>query len=75
MFSTKKVHINNTKYRLIILLENELRIEIFVSLLKFEEIIEAFNEPAKYPFCSGSRNLSDNLSDLKAQIAANKKVW
>ena len=29
--------------------------------------------PSKYPHCSGTRNLSDNLSDLKAQIAANKK--
>lgn len=28
-------------------------------------------EPARYPGCSGSRNLNDNLSDLKAQIAAN----
>lgn len=40
----------------------------------FLEIVNSFNEPAKYPGCSGSRNLSDNLSDLKAQIAANKKV-
>ena len=32
-------------------------------------------EPAKYPGCSGTRNLHDNLSDLKAQVAANHKVW
>lgn len=32
-----------------------------------------FEEPAKYPGCSGSRRLSDNISDLKAQIAANNK--
>lgn len=38
-----------------------------------EELIEAFKEPGKYPNCSGSRNLSDNLSDLKAQVAANNK--
>ncbi|RNA32525.1 5-oxoprolinase [Brachionus plicatilis] len=38
-----------------------------------KEIIEGFNAPAQYPNCSGSRNLSDNLSDLKAQIAANKR--
>jgi 5-oxoprolinase (ATP-hydrolysing) len=25
------------------------------------------------PGCSGTRNLSDNLSDLKAQVAANTK--
>ncbi|QLL32484.1 hypothetical protein HG536_0C06540 [Torulaspora globosa] len=30
-------------------------------------------EPAKYPGCSGSRRISDNISDLKAQIAANNK--
>lgn len=30
-------------------------------------------EPGKYPGCSGSRSLGDNLSDLKAQVAANNK--
>lgn len=30
-------------------------------------------EPAKTPGCSGTRRLSDNISDLKAQIAANQK--
>ncbi|CAI6899467.1 ANL_collapsed_G0053340.mRNA.1.CDS.1 [Saccharomyces cerevisiae] len=30
-------------------------------------------EPAKYTGCSGSRRISDNISDLKAQIAANNK--
>ncbi|KAF3007738.1 hypothetical protein E8E13_009895 [Curvularia kusanoi] len=30
-------------------------------------------EPAQYPGCSGTRCLSDNLNDLKAQIAANQK--
>lgn len=42
--------------------------------IKIEGLIEAFNEPSKYPNCSGSRNINDNMSDLKAQIAANKKV-
>lgn len=37
-------------------------------------VTEAFMEPAKYPGSSGTRNLSDNLSDLKAQVAANQKV-
>lgn len=32
-----------------------------------------YNEPAKYDGCSGSRSLSDSISDLKAQIAANNK--
>ena len=30
--------------------------------------------PGKYPGSSGSRNLHDNLSDLRAQVAANQKV-
>ncbi len=38
-----------------------------------EDTVAAFNFPKTYPGCSGSRNLSDNISDLKAQIAANKK--
>lgn len=32
-----------------------------------------YHEPAQYPDCSGTRCLADNLNDLKAQIAANKK--
>ncbi|KAL9043582.1 MAG: hypothetical protein Q9214_003237, partial [Letrouitia sp. 1 TL-2023] len=32
-----------------------------------------FDEPARYPECSGTRCLADNLNDLKAQIAANQK--
>ncbi|KAK5074647.1 hypothetical protein LTR64_000852 [Lithohypha guttulata] len=32
-----------------------------------------YDEPAQYPDCSGTRCLADNLNDLKAQIAANKK--
>ena len=31
------------------------------------------HEPGKYDGCSGTRCLSDNLSDLKAQIAANNR--
>lgn len=31
------------------------------------------HEPAKHPGISGTRTLSDNLSDLKAQVAANKQ--
>jgi len=37
-------------------------------------LIEKLMEPGKYPGCSGTRNLHDNLSDLKAQVAANHKV-
>jgi 5-oxoprolinase (ATP-hydrolysing) len=43
------------------------------NILKEDLIKEAFNEPSKYPGCSGTRQINDNLSDLKAQIAANKK--
>ncbi|KAI1300869.1 5-oxoprolinase [Xylaria venustula] len=39
-----------------------------------ERIVELLlHEPAKYQGVSGTRRLSDNLSDLKAQVAANKK--
>ncbi len=31
------------------------------------------SEPAKWPGCSGTRCLADNLNDLKAQVAANQK--
>jgi 5-oxoprolinase (ATP-hydrolysing) len=31
------------------------------------------DEPSKYPGCSGTRCLSDNINDLKAQVAANQK--
>ncbi|EXJ77317.1 5-oxoprolinase (ATP-hydrolysing) [Capronia epimyces CBS 606.96] len=53
--------------------------------IESEKVVEngVFNEarmrelfldlPARFPGCSGSRNISDNLSDLKAQIAANAR--
>ncbi|XP_063237134.1 5-oxoprolinase [Bacillus rossius redtenbacheri] len=36
-------------------------------------LVEILYSPGKVPGSSGTRNLSDNLSDLKAQIAANRK--
>jgi 5-oxoprolinase (ATP-hydrolysing) len=42
-------------------------------LFKEKELIAAFEEPGKYPGCSGTRCLQDNLSDLNAQIASNQK--
>uniref|UniRef100_A0A914WFH1 5-oxoprolinase n=1 Tax=Plectus sambesii TaxID=2011161 RepID=A0A914WFH1_9BILA len=36
-------------------------------------LIEQLNAPGKVPGCSGSRNLNDNISDLRAQVAANNK--
>nr|XP_031842230.1 5-oxoprolinase [Nomia melanderi] len=38
-----------------------------------KELTEELMAPGKIPGSSGTRNLSDNLSDLKAQIAANHK--
>jgi 5-oxoprolinase (ATP-hydrolysing) len=32
-----------------------------------------YDEPAKWPGCSGTRCLADNINDLKAQVAANQK--
>src|ERR1700722_7121500 len=37
-----------------------------------EGILKILSEPGNYPGCVGSRRLDDNLSDLKAQVAANK---
>ncbi|KAL4690132.1 hypothetical protein H8957_004105 [Semnopithecus entellus] len=36
-------------------------------------VTEALRAPGKVPNCSGTRNLHDNLSDLRAQVAANQK--
>ncbi|KAJ5041042.1 uncharacterized protein L3040_005599 [Drepanopeziza brunnea f. sp. 'multigermtubi'] len=50
--------------------------EKLVSAGKFNEerITELLlSEPAKHPGCSGTRCLSDNISDLKAQISSNMK--
>ncbi|CAB3406225.1 unnamed protein product [Caenorhabditis bovis] len=38
-----------------------------------EKLIEALAAPGKVANCSGARNIADNISDLKAQIAANNK--
>ncbi|GEQ69685.1 hypothetical protein JCM33374_g3359 [Metschnikowia sp. JCM 33374] len=39
-----------------------------------ERMVELLlKKPAEVPGCSGTRRLSDNISDLKAQIAANQK--
>lgn len=32
-----------------------------------------YDDPAKWPGCSGTRCLADNINDLKAQVAANQK--
>ncbi|XP_061569490.1 5-oxoprolinase [Cololabis saira] len=38
-----------------------------------EAVTESLMAPAQYPGCSGTRNLHDNLSDLRAQVAANQR--
>uniref|UniRef100_A0A670IUD6 5-oxoprolinase, ATP-hydrolysing n=1 Tax=Podarcis muralis TaxID=64176 RepID=A0A670IUD6_PODMU len=38
-----------------------------------EAVTEALMAPAQFPGSSGTRNLQDNLSDLRAQVAANQK--
>jgi len=42
---------------------------------QFQEVAltEALMAPAQHPGCTGTRLLQDNLSDLRAQIAANQK--
>ncbi|XP_053980363.1 5-oxoprolinase [Hylaeus volcanicus] len=42
-------------------------------VLREKELTEELMAPGLIPGSSGTRNLSDNLSDLKAQIAANHK--
>ncbi|XP_068615212.1 5-oxoprolinase-like, partial [Brachionichthys hirsutus] len=43
------------------------------SVFQEEAVTEALMAPAQYPDCSGTRNLHDNLSDLRAQVAANRR--
>ncbi|KAM6033035.1 5-oxoprolinase [Chlamydotis macqueenii] len=38
-----------------------------------EAVTEALMAPGRVPGCSGTRNLRDNLADLRAQVAANQK--
>ncbi|XP_072458758.1 5-oxoprolinase isoform X2 [Notamacropus eugenii] len=38
-----------------------------------EAVTEILRAPGKIPGCSGTRNLHDNLADLRAQVAANQK--
>ncbi len=47
---------------------------VHLRLISLSGVTELLMAPGKYPNCSGTRNLSDNLSDLKAQVAANQKV-
>ncbi|XP_011879574.1 PREDICTED: 5-oxoprolinase [Vollenhovia emeryi] len=42
-------------------------------IFREKELTDALMAPGKIPGSSGTRNLSNNISDLKAQIAANQK--
>ncbi|KAL4716495.1 hypothetical protein ACJJTC_015923 [Scirpophaga incertulas] len=42
-------------------------------VFKEERLIKELMKPGEEPGCSGTRNLHDNLSDLKAQVAANQR--
>ena len=45
-----------------------------MSNLLILEVTAELMAPGKYPGCSGTRNLHDNLADLRAQVAANQRV-
>uniref|UniRef100_A0A8R1EH55 Hydantoinase_B domain-containing protein n=1 Tax=Caenorhabditis japonica TaxID=281687 RepID=A0A8R1EH55_CAEJA len=38
-----------------------------------DRLIEALKAPGNVPGCSAARNISDNIADLNAQIASNRK--
>lgn len=42
-------------------------------IFKEEELAQKLLEPAQHPGCSGTRCLQDNISDIRAQIAANHR--
>lgn len=42
-------------------------------VFKEQELLGLLMEPAKYPGCQGTRCLNDNISDIKAQAAANHR--
>lgn len=46
---------------------------VLFPFLPISAVTEALMAPAQYPGCSGTRNLHDNLSDLRAQVAANQR--
>lgn len=46
---------------------------IYFTWVTTSAVTEALMAPAQYPGCSGTRNLHDNLSDLRAQVAANQR--
>ena len=43
-------------------------------LFVLSEVTKELMLPGQQEGCSGTRNLEDNISDLKAQVAANNKV-
>ena len=51
-----------------------LRCSRYCVVLCCSAVTESLMSPAQFPGCNGTRNLHDNLSDLRAQVAANQKV-
>ena len=43
-------------------------------MIVLTDVVKAFMAPGEVPGSSGTRNLHDNLADLRAQVAANQKV-
>lgn len=55
------------------LFPNVASLPLLSSSFSISAVTEALMAPAQYPDCSGTRNLHDNLSDLRAQVAANQR--
>jgi len=47
---------------------------LLLVFFRIQELTDRLNEPGKLENCSGTRTLTHNIADLKAQIAANLKV-
>lgn len=58
---------------LIVLIPPVVFLHLLSSPFSISAVTEALMAPAQYPDCSGTRNLHDNLSDLRAQVAANQR--
>lgn len=61
-------------YFLIICIYSNILKQVAFVLMFYSGLIELLMAPGKLPGSSGTRNLHDNLSDLRAQVAANQKV-
>lgn len=69
-FSKNNIIVEDLHYLFIIFCDLHI---IFCTWVTTSAVTEALMAPAQYPGCSGTRNLHDNLSDLRAQVAANQR--